>query len=110
MRVIRWLDSAELDLTNIIRYIEVTFGTSTASQVFDDIMLRVEALCQFSYLGTFYPLVQYKGLKVYTLHERHTRVFYSITDSEIIIVLVWNNLKDDSAIVELLSFASQNPL
>ena len=52
MRVIRWLDSAELDLTNIIRYIEVTFGTSTASQVFDDIMLRVVALGQFPYLGT----------------------------------------------------------
>ena len=51
MRDIRWLDSAELDLTNIIRYIEVTFGTSTALQVFDDIMLRVEALCQFPYLA-----------------------------------------------------------
>lgn len=98
MRNIRWLDSAELDLTNIIRYVGVTFGSDTALQVFDDIMLRVEALREFPFLGTFYPLVQYQGLRIYTLHERHTKVFYSIADSEIIIILVWNNLRDESLI------------
>ena len=98
MRNIRWLDSAELDLTNIIRCVGVTFGSDAASQVFDDIMLRVEALIEFPFLGTFYPMVKYQGLEIYTLHERHARVFYAIADDEIIIVLVWNNLRDDSLI------------
>ena len=43
MRNIRWLDSAELELANIVRYIGLTFGIDTASRVFDDIILRVEA-------------------------------------------------------------------
>ena len=98
MRNIKWLNSAELDLTNIVRYVGITFGFNTASQVFDDIMLRVEAHREFPFLGTFNPMVQYQGLEIYTLHERHTTVFYSIADSEIIIILVWNNLRDDSLI------------
>ena len=98
MKNIRWLDSAELDLTNIIRYVETTFGSDTALQVFDDIMLRVEALSGFPYLGTLDPSVKYQGLEIYTLHERHTRVFYAIGDGEIIVVLVWNNQRDDSLI------------
>lgn len=98
MKNIRWLDSAELDLTNIIRYVETTFGSDTALQVFDDIMLRVEALSGFPYLGTLDPSVKYQGLEIYTLHERHTRVFYAIADGEIIVVLVWNNQRDDSLI------------
>ena len=98
MRNIRWLNSAELDLTNIIRYVGVTLGSDTAFQVFDDIMLRVEALSGFPYLGTLDPSVKYQGLEVFVLHERHTRVHYSITPNEIIIVLVWNNQRDDSLI------------
>ena len=47
MKNIRWLDSAELDLTNIIRYVEES---------------------------------------------------YAIGDGEIIVVLVWNNQRDDSLI------------
>ena len=98
MRNIRWLDSAELDLTNIIRYVGMTFGSDTALQVLDDVMLRIETLGEFPFLGTFYPLIRYQGLEVYTLHEHHTKVFYAIADSEIIIILVWNNLRDDNLI------------
>ena len=98
MRNIRWLNSAELDLTNIIRYVGATFGSDTALQVFDDIILRVEALSGFPYLGTLDPSFNYQGLAVFVLHERHTRVYYSITPNEIIIVLVWNNQRDDRLI------------
>ena len=102
MRNIRWLDSAELELTNIIRYVGKTFGLDTALQVFDDILARVEALNDFPLMGTLHPAVRYHGLEICTLHESHTRVFYSITDSEIIILLVWNNWKDDGMIIDLI--------
>ena len=98
MRNIRWLDSAELELANIVRYIGLTFGIDTASRVFDDIILRVEALQDFPYMGTLDPSVKYHGLEVYVLHNRHARLFYSITQSVIIVVLVWNNRRDERLI------------
>ena len=41
---IRWLDSAEEELTNFVRLEGRIFGLDVATRVFDDIMLRVDEL------------------------------------------------------------------
>ena len=52
---IRWLDSAEEDLTNFVRLEGRIFGFDVALQVFDDIMSRVDELLEFPNLGTLEP-------------------------------------------------------
>ena len=96
--IIKWLDSAEEDLLDFVRLEGRFFGQEVAAQVFDDIMSRVEVLESFPFLGTLESSIKYQDLEIRTLHERHTRIFYTVSDNEVVIVLVWDNRKDDNQI------------
>ena len=95
---IRWLDSAEEDLINFVRFEGKIFGPDVAVQVFEEIMSRVDDLLEFPYLGTLEPSYRYHNLDIRVLHEWHTRVYYTISDEEIVVVLFWDNRRDDKLI------------
>ncbi len=99
---IRWLDSAEEELLNIVRLERRLLGLEVATQVYDDVILRVEALSKFPFLGTLETFVNYHGLEIRVLHGRYTRVFYTINYDEILVLMVWDNRRDSSLIESTL--------
>ena len=102
---IRWLDSAEEDLTNFVKLEGQIFGFDVATQISDEIMSRVDDLIWFPNLGTLESSLKYQNLEIRVLHERHARIFYTVSDNEIIIVLFWDNRRDDKKIVPSLKMA-----
>lgn len=95
---IRWLDSAEEELTDFVRFERQFFGFDVAGQITDEILSRVDDLIEFPTIGTLEPSLKYQNLEIRTLHERHARIFYTIVSEEIIIVLFWDNRRDDKKI------------
>lgn len=102
---IRWLDSAEEDLTNFVKLEGQIFGFDVATQIIDEIMSRVDDLIWFPNLGTLESSLKYQNLEIRVLHERHARIFYTVSNNEIIIVLFWDNRRDDKKIVPSLKMA-----
>lgn len=81
---IRWLDSAEEDLTNFVKLEGQIFGFDVATQIIDEIMSRVDDLMWFPNLGTLESSLKNQNLEIRVLHERHARIFYTVSDNEII--------------------------
>ena len=102
---VRWLNSAEVELTDFVRLERQIFGFDVATQIMDGIMSQLDDLMEFPNLGTLEPELKYQNLEVRTLHERHSRIFYTINDEEIIIVLFWDNRRDDKMIVPSINTA-----
>lgn len=102
---IRWLDSAEEELTNFVKLEGQIFGFDVATQITDEIMSRVDDLIEFPNLGTLESSLKYQDLEIRVLHERHARIFYVISDDQIIIVLFWDNRRDDKMIEPFLKMA-----
>ncbi len=103
MREIQWLKEAENELANIIDYVLQNHGQNVALEVYDNVISRIDLLAEFPELGTYEKKYSFKGQPLRVLHSWHTRVFYSIQDTRIIIVLLWNNRMDDRAIGKILS-------
>lgn len=103
MREIQWLKEAENELANIIDYVLQNHGQNVALEVYDNVISRIDLLAEFPELGTCEKKYSFKGQPLRVLHSWHTRVFYSIQDTRIIIVLLWNNRMDDRAIGKILS-------
>ncbi len=95
MRKIHWLKAAEDELAAIISYILHTHGRNTALRVYDDIIHRIDLLAEFPELGTSETQYLFNGMPLRVLHSKLTRVFYCVLETEIVIVLLWNNRKDD---------------
>lgn len=102
---IRWLDSAEDDLKSIVRLESRLFGLDVATQVFDDIMSRIETLSDYPLSGTLEPSFNYQGMELRVLHGRHVRVYYTIKEKEILIVLLWDHRRDDRLIASAIQSA-----
>lgn len=95
MREIRWHHAAEEEFAAIVTYIMQSFGQNVALEVYEDIISRIERLSEFAELGTSEPRYQYKGMSLRVLHSKFTRVFYCVRETEVFIVLLWNNRMDD---------------
>lgn len=105
MREIHWHKAAEDEFAAIITYVMQTFGEDTAMKVYDDIMSRIDLLGDFPELGTSEKRYRYHDMPIRVLHSKLTRVFYAVRETEIVIVLLWNNRMDDKALKKL--FASR---
>ena len=103
MREIHWLKEAEDELASIVDYDHQSQGQSVALQVYDDIISRIDFLAEFPELGTSEKKYIFKDEPLRVLHSWHTRVFYSVQETRIVIVLLWNNRMDDRKIEKILS-------
>lgn len=103
MREIRWLKEAEDELANMVDYVLQNQGQNVALQVYDNIISQIDLLAEFPELGTSESRYKFKGKPLRMLHSRHTRVFYSVQETRIDIILLWNNRMDDRKIGKTLS-------
>lgn len=103
MRNIQWLKDAENELVAIVDYVFRNHGESVALQVYDDIISRVDMLIEFPEAGTLYLKHQFKNKSLRVLHSKHIRIFYYFQDSNIVVVLLWDNRMDEKNIEKILS-------
>ena len=103
MREIRWLKEAEDELASIVTYVLLNQGQSNALEVYDNIISQIDLLSEFPELGTSESKYKFEDKPLRVLHSKHTRVFYSIQDTSIDIILLWNNRMDDRKIKKILS-------
>lgn len=103
MRKIRLLIEAEAELSAIVNYVRDTHGKQTAFRVYTDIIERIAPLSTMPELGTLDTTLHYQGKPVRILHSSHTRIIYAIRETEIIILLFWDNRQDDSKLKGILS-------
>lgn len=103
MREILWLKEAEDELTAIVDYVLLNQGQNVALQVYDNIISQIDLLADFPELGTSESRYKFKGKPLRVLHSRHTRVFYSVQETRIEIILLWSNRMDDRKISKILS-------
>ena len=106
MREIRWHHAAEDEFAAIVTYVMQTFGQNVALKVYEDIMSRIDLLAEFPELGSAEPRYQYKDMPMRVLHSKLTRVYYCVQETEVFIVLLWNNRMDDRALKKI--FAKRN--
>ena len=103
MREILWLKEAEDELAAIVDYVLLNQGQNAALQVYDNIISQIDLLVVFPELGTSESRSNFKGKPLRVLHSRHTRVFYSVQETRIDIILLWNNRMDDRKIRKFLT-------
>lgn len=103
MREIQWLKEADDELADIVEYVLLNQGQSVALQVYDNIISRIDLLADFPELGTSETKYKFKGKPLRVLHSWHTRVFYSVSETAITIVLLWNNRMNDRKIGKMIS-------
>ena len=103
MREIRWLKEAEDELATMVDYVLRNQGQNVALQVYDNIISQIDLLAEFPELGTSESRYKFKGKPLRVLHSRHTRVYYSVQETRIDIILLWNNRMDDRKIGKTLS-------
>lgn len=103
MRTIRWLDEAWDELSTISEYVRYTHGKHIADRVQDDLVSRIDALTTMPELGTLDTTLHYHGKPVRILHSRLTRIIYAVHETEIVIILLWDNHRDDSLLKQLIS-------
>ena len=103
MREIRWHHAAEDEFAAIVTYVMQTFGQNVALEVYEDIISRIDLLAEFPELGTAEPRYKYKGMPLRVLHSKLTRVFYCVRETEVFIVLLWNNRMDDRALKKIFA-------
>lgn len=102
MRNIHWLKDAENELVAIVDYVLRNHGESVALQVYDDIISRVDLLKEFPEAGMLYIEHKFKNKSLRVLHSKHTRIFYYFQDSNIVVVLLWNNKMNEKNIEKIL--------
>lgn len=101
MREIRWHHAAEEEFAAIVTYVLQMFGQKVALEVYEDIMTCIDLLAEFPELGTLETRYQYKDTPMRVLHSKLTRIFYCVRETEVFIVLLWNNRMDDKALKKL---------
>lgn len=102
MREIQWLKDAEDEFAGIINYVLNTHGLNTTLRVYNEIIHRIDLLAEFPELGTSETQYCYNGIPLRVLHSKLTRVFYCVLETEIIVVLLWNNRMDDRKLKEII--------
>ncbi len=103
MREIRWHNAAESEFAAIVTYVMQTFGPDVALKVYEDIISRIDLLTEFPELGTEESRYKYKDMPMRVLHSKLTRVFYCVRETEVFIILLWNNRMDDRALKKLFA-------
>ena len=98
MKII-WHELAFEELASIGEKVSEMFGEKVADRVVDDIMNRISTLAANPFLGT--KDERYVPFRI--LHSWHNRIFYLVKDTEIKIIAIWDNRRDEKKLPSLLS-------
>ena len=66
-------------------------------------MERIDPLDVMPDLGTLDTTLHHDGKPVRVLHSKHTRIVYHATDTEVIIIMLWDNRRNDDYMQDLLT-------
>ena len=94
-----WHELALEELSSIGEKVLELFGEKVADRVVEDIMNRVGILASNPFLGT----KDERYAPFYVLHSWHNRIFYLVNETEIRIIAIWDNRKDEKKLPKLLS-------
>lgn len=84
-----WSQDASDDLYDIIEYLKNKYGNAKATEVFEKIVQRVEAIEEFSESGRFIPELLNIGIRdLKELIETPWRVIYRTTNTQIQVISV----------------------
>ena len=103
MKTISWLNEAWDELQEIRNYVLTEHGSRSAERVQEDIFARIDSLESMPELGTLDTELHYHGKPVRILHSKHTRIIYAVHETEVVIIMLWNNLRDDSMLKKIIS-------
>ena len=103
MRTIRVIDEARSEFDEILDYVRKCYGVRTEEKVYIDIRQRIMPLATMPELGTIDTELHYRGKPVRILHSKHTRIIYIVRETEVLIIMLWNNQRDDSVLRHILS-------
>ncbi len=103
MKTIRVIDEARTEFDEILDYVRKCYGVRTEEKVYIDIRQRIMPLATMPELGTIDTELHYHGKPVRILHSKHTRIIYAVHETEVVIIMLWNNLRDDSMLKKIIS-------
>ena len=99
---IEWLDEARQSLDAEMEYVFAEFGQKTLAKVYDDLMERVSQLAIFPRIGVHRDDLDYHGHEIRMLHVKVISVVYTIVETRILILYIWNNQQDPERLAEVL--------
>lgn len=100
---IEWLESALKDLDAEIEYVYCEFGKIAAQKAYRKIIDHISQLPSFPQMGMKYEEMTFMGNEVRKLPIHQITVFYSLHNSKVTILAVWNNYQDSDNIPYHLS-------
>lgn len=103
MKTISWLNEAWDELQEIRNYVLTEHGSRSAERAQEDFFERIDPLESMPELGTLDTELHYHGKPVRILHSQHTRIIYAVRETEVVIIMLWNNQRDDSVLRHILS-------
>lgn len=98
MTRIAWSDYAKISLQEIIDFLRTQWDEEIIQKLLDLIDQRTAQLSANPYLG---PKVLGTAYRMLLVHK-HLSIFYTITSSKVLIVLVWDNRRDPDKFEKIL--------
>lgn len=98
----RWHSKAMEELIETLNYVSRNFGATSVKKTFDEVFECIEKLVVFPKMGLKYSNLSYNGKEVRIFHLRKSNLIYCHDENTLFILAFWNNLRDDSAITNIL--------
>jgi plasmid stabilization system protein ParE len=103
-----WSETASRSLFEVISYVEQHFGREVAIRVRLHIEAAVHKLSSMPTAGVSYPILDNEHIdNLRYILVKKSKVFYTIRQSQLIILLVWDMRRNPSVLEKLLT---QSPL
>ena len=100
---IEWSDQALDDLSDILLYVVDSFVEAVAYRVNNEIIDEVGILAQSPMMGRQLFFNKTKSITYRTLSLRHYKIVYYTKDDILKIIMLWNNRRDNKALIRQLS-------
>ena len=100
---LNWSDQSRDDLREILSYVADEFGPRKAAEVLADIRADAQKLADFPMLGRRFVEDTELGIVYRSLSCQLNRIVYYIEDDMVTIVTVWQNRRDVTRLVKVLT-------
>lgn len=87
---------------DLLSYLKVTYGLSTASRVKRELEEKIFLLKSFPHMGTIELLLEEEPLTYRYLIVKHNKILYTVEDDYIFIHLLWDCRQDPMRLTGLI--------
>ncbi|MDL2304769.1 type II toxin-antitoxin system RelE/ParE family toxin [Bacteroides sp. OttesenSCG-928-D19] len=96
-----WTELAKISFLDILKHIESTLGTKTAFDIRLLIEESIENLISFPQLGRVKQTIS-NEVEIRYLVVKRSKIFYYISGSDIIIILIWDTRRNPETLKDIL--------